>query len=314
LPETDGSLTIREDDDRDHCAVMEHKRDLVVNVEGEDFAAIDYGGDGPDVLLIHQLASNALVWAPLIPELTKVAHVVAVDLRAHGLSRLPAPDPARISADVASLAAALGLNRPVLLVEQDEILALDPDRLAGVDAPVLGLLSVVTTLRGEEAHLEWAEQVGPEALHVWDERFGIFASGRDEELESYLDDIVARSREDWVSQRIDAAQYRAFYERQIEKTPQGWRRRPTRAEMEAAAELIGTEPHGLDLLDTYPGPLWLLSSDEACTDVEEDTLRAYTDGRPDREFRLIPGGPTVEALDPEALAQAVAEMLRRHVG
>lgn len=288
-------------------------REITVDVNGEEYAAIDYGGTGPDILLVHQLASNAQVWAPVAADLAALGHVVALDLRAHGRSRLSADDPRRIATDIVPIAAALGLRRPVVLVEQDEILALDPDHLAGLDAPVVGLLAVTTTLRDEEAHLEWADQVGPDTLDVWDERFGLFASGETEQLEPYLDALVARVHHDWVSQRIDAEQYRRFYERHIETTPQGWRRRPTRDEMEPAVRAIEAGPHGLDLLDAIEGPLWLLISDEATTDLEVDALKAYARGREDRELRVVPGGPKVETLDGEALALAVGDMIRRHV-
>ena len=285
----------------------------MVDVDGVAHAAVDHGGTGPDVLLLHQLASNAEVWAPVAPALTRIGHVVALDLRAHGRTRSPVGDPRDIATDVVPVAAALGLERPVVLVEQDEILTLSPDRLAALEAPAVGLLAVATTLRGEDAHLEWADQVGPDTLDVWDERFGLFASGRSEELEPYLDLLVARVHTDWVSQRIEAEQYRRFYRRHIETTPEGWRRRPTREEMERVVRLIEAGPHGLDLLDTVPAPLWLLISEEAMTDREVAALTTYVEGRDDRALRMLPGGPKVETLDPDALASAVAEMVERHV-
>jgi len=307
------------DDDEDEIFVaprpertFEMTRDVVVEVDGDRYATIDYGGTGPDILLIHQLASNAQVWAPVAPDLAGIGHVVAVDLRAHGLSHLPVDRPERLVADAVGIARELGLDRPYLLVEQDEMLALDPDRMAAFDAPALGMLAMASVRRGEEARTEWAEQVGPETLDVWDERFGLFATGTADELEPYLERIVARAHGDWVAHRIGVDQYRDFYRRQIETTPEGWRRLPGRQAMDDIVGFIETQPQGLDLLDTYDGPVWILASDEATTDVEIETLREYTAGRDDREIRVVPGGPKVEALDGEALAAAVAEMIRRH--
>jgi pimeloyl-ACP methyl ester carboxylesterase len=49
-------------------------------------AVRDYGGDGPAVLLLHGAGSALVVWSQVAPELTRAHRVVAMDLRAHGLS------------------------------------------------------------------------------------------------------------------------------------------------------------------------------------------------------------------------------------
>jgi pimeloyl-ACP methyl ester carboxylesterase len=44
---------------------------------------------GPPLLLIHGLSSTAWIWAPIARRLSDQAHVLAVDLRGHGLSDSP---------------------------------------------------------------------------------------------------------------------------------------------------------------------------------------------------------------------------------
>jgi pimeloyl-ACP methyl ester carboxylesterase len=70
---------------------------------------------GPDVLLVHGLASNALLWSGVAERLNAAGHqVVAVDQRGHGRS-----DPSdelgwdRVTADLVGVASALGLDRPL---------------------------------------------------------------------------------------------------------------------------------------------------------------------------------------------------------
>jgi pimeloyl-ACP methyl ester carboxylesterase len=71
--------------------------------------------DASPFLLVHGLASNALLWTGVASALAAAGHrVVAVDQRAHGRSdpsdRL---DLATLTADLVAVAAALGLDRPI---------------------------------------------------------------------------------------------------------------------------------------------------------------------------------------------------------
>lgn len=64
---------------------------FVVLVEpGDRIHFHDWGGQGsPAVVLIHGLAGTSLVWAPIARRLLARRHVVAMDLRGHGLSDAP---------------------------------------------------------------------------------------------------------------------------------------------------------------------------------------------------------------------------------
>jgi 2-succinyl-6-hydroxy-2,4-cyclohexadiene-1-carboxylate synthase len=65
-------------------------------------------GSGPTLLLIHGFTGRGSDWAPLLPELRRVATTVTVDLLGHGSSNTPA-DPARhaIERQAADIAAIL---------------------------------------------------------------------------------------------------------------------------------------------------------------------------------------------------------------
>jgi pimeloyl-ACP methyl ester carboxylesterase len=60
----------------------------------------------PRVLLLHGLASTAHAWAPVARRLRRVARVVAMDLRGHGLSDAPTEgyDPAALAGDAIAVA------------------------------------------------------------------------------------------------------------------------------------------------------------------------------------------------------------------
>jgi pimeloyl-ACP methyl ester carboxylesterase len=69
----------------------------------------------PDVLCVHGLASNALLWSGLGALLAAAGHrVVAVDQRGHGRSdSSDLLDFATLAGDLAAVASALGLDRPL---------------------------------------------------------------------------------------------------------------------------------------------------------------------------------------------------------
>jgi pimeloyl-ACP methyl ester carboxylesterase len=63
---------------------------VVVVEPGDRIHFLDWGGLGtPGVLLVHGLSNTAWSWAPVARRLRGVRHVVAVDLRGHGLSDAP---------------------------------------------------------------------------------------------------------------------------------------------------------------------------------------------------------------------------------
>jgi alpha-beta hydrolase superfamily lysophospholipase len=64
------------------------------------------GPERPTVLLIHGLAQTGLAWTPVARRLRRVARVIAMDLRGHGLSDSPLEgyDAETLAADVAAVA------------------------------------------------------------------------------------------------------------------------------------------------------------------------------------------------------------------
>jgi pimeloyl-ACP methyl ester carboxylesterase len=79
---------------------------------GDRIHFLDWGEPGlPPVLLIHGLSNTAWSWAPVARRLRTGRHVVAMDLRGHGLSDAPTDgyDTAGFTADVVAVAEGSGL-------------------------------------------------------------------------------------------------------------------------------------------------------------------------------------------------------------
>lgn len=82
---------------------------------GDRIHFLDWGGKDdaadPGVLLIHGLSNTAWSWAPVARRLRLTGHVVAMDLRGHGLSDAPTEgyDPPSFAGDVRAAAEGSGL-------------------------------------------------------------------------------------------------------------------------------------------------------------------------------------------------------------
>ena len=72
-------------------ALEDEPAGFVVVVEpGDRIHFVDWGGDGRlPVVLVHGLSGTSLVWSPVARRLVARCHVVAMDLRGHGLSDAP---------------------------------------------------------------------------------------------------------------------------------------------------------------------------------------------------------------------------------
>ena len=92
---------------------------IPVTGRGVRLEALDFGGDGPGVLLLHGLAGTALEWEGTAGWLTQEHRVVALDQRGHGRSERRPGDvtPAGFVADVLAAIESLSLA-PAILVGQ----------------------------------------------------------------------------------------------------------------------------------------------------------------------------------------------------
>lgn len=96
--------------------------DMVIEHDGLRIAALDWGGDGEPLLLLHPNGFCAGLFDPLARRLRDSYRPIGVDLRAHGGTDVPA-DPTTgyrfdaMAADVLAVLDALGIERVVALGE-----------------------------------------------------------------------------------------------------------------------------------------------------------------------------------------------------
>ena len=93
-------------------AVAEPDGYVVVVGPGDRIHFLDWGGPvGDGVLLLHGLSGTAWAWTPVARRLRATRHVIAMDLRGHGLSDAPTDgyDPPTFSDEVTAVAEGSGL-------------------------------------------------------------------------------------------------------------------------------------------------------------------------------------------------------------
>lgn len=97
----------------DRCEDGPELVDIVVS-EGVRLRALDWGGPGPAVVLLHPNGFCAGLYEPVAQRLRRVSRPIAVDLRGHGASSAPAGADSyrfeRLAADVVAVLDGLGLR------------------------------------------------------------------------------------------------------------------------------------------------------------------------------------------------------------
>ncbi|MFN8597462.1 MAG: alpha/beta hydrolase [Anaerolineae bacterium] len=84
-----------------------------IEANGLRFHALDWGGHGDWLVLLHGLASQAHIWDLVAPQLIDRFRVIAIDQRGHGLSDKPDSgyDFATITRDLDAILSALKIDR-----------------------------------------------------------------------------------------------------------------------------------------------------------------------------------------------------------
>jgi len=148
-------------------------RDLYVQTDDGRIAVRDYGGNGPDVLLIHGNGTNLISWEACTPLLVPHRRTVAMDIRNRGLSD-PASGgetPEMLASDVRAVVDELGLELPLIVGHSygGQI----SEHYAAQGHPYRGLVlvdvmfKVMTKPDSDENLEEWAEQARTSGEWEW---------------------------------------------------------------------------------------------------------------------------------------------------
>jgi pimeloyl-ACP methyl ester carboxylesterase len=219
-------------------------------------ATHDFGGNGPDVLLLHGGADNLQTWRDLVPRLRARFRLVAYDARGHGQS--PTPQRASVDdhvADIAAVADRFKLEHPLLVGHSmggvNALLAAPAGRFAGV----LALDGVPRWWSQPNLSQEALEEIGRSRGLGW--------SGTVDELERETGELAADSPH--------AELIRAIFRRNHEANGDGLlRRKPDAAYAIALAKIYQGPGSGLtkEKIDAASCPVTMLCSEQWVTGAD----------------------------------------------
>lgn len=132
------------------------------------FALTNWGRNGPNLVLLHGLASNRKIWDLVAPILAPQTSLITIDQRGHGESDKPAEgyDFPTISRDLHLALEELGLIRPIIVGHSwggnvaVEFASTYPDEVGGI-ALLDGGLIQISTLPGNSLEKALVEMAPP---------------------------------------------------------------------------------------------------------------------------------------------------------
>lgn len=273
------------------------------------FAVEDFGGSGPDLLLVHGTGHNLAVWAPLVDCLRGRFRAAAFDLRGHGQTPQDSTDPEQYWRDIGAVAAALGMHRPWLVGHSTGGYAVTAFAAAGGDcAGIVALDGFVLDARQTPDERQ-AWHLPREQL--WDLfRYGWRATPA--EVDAYVAQVCERAPGDWLNAGVPVERVAAFTRRAFLAQGDGrWLRRPT---MEEIARVSRPDPvapiqPAVDLYERLVVPAGFVLATRGLYASRCAALEAVVARRADRRLRVLEANHNVHLQQPDAVAHFVVGML-----
>lgn len=268
------------------------------------FAAWDFGGDGPDVLLVHGTGHNLEVWRPLAERLTSQFRVTAFDMRGHGQTPVESENAEQYWRDIAEVSSALKLSQPLLVGHSTGGYAVTAFAASGGECSAVVVLDgfVLDGRKTPEEEKDWYLPTD----QLWDLfRYGWKA--RPDEVDAYVQEVCRAATNDWLNAEIDVSVVAAFTRRAFLQVDDAYVRRPT---MEEIAMVSVPDPLAeiypcFDLYRRITVPLGLVLADKGLYGHREKDVMSIVGNNPDRYFIQIASGHNVHMQKPEAVAQFI---------
>lgn len=293
-------------------AAME-ARDISLRVDGGSLAALDFGGTGHPVLLVHGSGHNAAAWTDVASHLTDGCRVVAVDLRGHGRTRLDSGDAEQYWRDLADAARSLGWEEPVLVGHSLGGYAVTavtasggirPRAVCVVDGLVLDDREAAVAAQGE-----WTT---PEAMAQLRAQFRYGWTADAEQADAFVEQSVCEAPDDWLNREARPGLIRDVLARSFSHRDQTRLRRPT-PEQIAVISAPGPDAVVYPSVDVYERltcPLTIVLPDQGLYAARRDEVRALVQDRPERRLVDMHTHHNVPMARPAELARIILDLIR----
>jgi len=287
-------------------------KDISVEVDGGSLAAIDHGGTGRPVLLVHGSGHNAAAWADVVAGLLTDHRVVAVDLRGHGRSSAESRNAEQYWRDLAVVIAELGWDRPLLVGHSTGGYAVTAVTAAGLVDPAA--VCVVDGLVLDDRPTAARTLAGFRTAAAADEMRRTFGYGRRfgaAERDAWIDEQVAAAATDWLNAGSDPDLVRAVCTRSFRADAGGrFLRRPTPEEIAATTTAPVDAPvyPSVDVYGRITCPMTIVLPDQGFYAHRRDEVAAIVAAAPQRELVEIAGGHNVVMTHPEEVIAIIRAM------
>lgn len=256
----------------------------LVRAGSDQFAIREFGGSGPDMLLVHGTGHNLEVWQPLAERLRGKFRMVAFDLRGHGQTPAQSTNAEQYWRDIGALVSALELKSPLLVGHSTGGYAISAYAAAGGECSALVVLDGFTL--DERKTPEEAKGWYLPREQLWDLfRYGWEASA--EEMEQYIREVCLKSPGDWLNAGVDQALVAAFTRRSFMQHGAGFIRRPGMEEIAVVSVPDPEQPvyPAIDLYDHIKVPIGFVWASAGLYGNREADLRRVV-GRESNRYLL----------------------------
>lgn len=266
--------------------------DIRITTDRGEFAGLDFGGSGQDLLLVHELGGNAEVWRRTAEQLTDVCHPVAVDARGHGQTLESITGIGELRHDIAAVVAALGLERPVVLGEgSGGWTAVAAQALGLIDAAGVGMIDSVMFIGSrEKTHKTLSAVTDPDLLDLIADRFSVGWTGDDVARRALLATAARLCAEDWVLAEADPGDWPRVMERALVRSGDLWRLQPSKHGWLTLTD-VDSHPHPFPSSEPFADfeiPVLFIDAAETVRAQDEADLAELVEGGPFRRSVLVP--------------------------
>lgn len=287
-------------------------KEISLPVNDGFLSALDFGGTGHPVLLVHGSGHNAAAWTDVAFHLTDHCRVVAVDLRGHGQTRIDSSNAEQYWHDLSDAVQALGWEEPVLVGHSMGGYAVTAVTASGRLRP--RAVCVVDGLILNDRETAMAEQrkwTMPEAMDQARAQFRYGWSASPEQVSEFIEQSVHEAPGDWLNQGSRPGLLRKVLERSFSHQEHTWLRRPT---PEQIAVISAPSPDAVvypsvDVYERLTCPLVVVLPDQGFYAARRDEVRAVVQARPERELMEMHTHHNVPMARPAELAQVILNLV-----
>lgn len=291
--------------------------ELAVPLPDGTLAGLDFGGDGPGVLLVHGSGHNAAVWTDVATRLVDRCHPVAVDLRGHGQSRVDSDAPEQYWRDLAAVLDTWPGQRPVLVGHSTGGYAVAAVTAAGLAAPAAVCIvdGPVLDDRAESLRQHAALRSAETMEHLRQAfRYGWRAD--DEQLGDHVARSIREADDDWLNAGARPGLIEQVVRRSFVRDGSQWLRRPTTQEI---AVVTDVQPDAAvfpsrDLYDQLDCPVRFVHATRGLYADRRGDVEALAGQHPGRRLTVLDASHNVAMTRPAELAEVIADVVTEHAG